>query len=33
MLFKCYYHLHPMKEFEVECAEKTLDEDLNLDIF
>ncbi len=33
MLFKCYYHLHPMVEFKRDVVEQKVEEDKSLDIF
>jgi hypothetical protein len=33
MLLKCYHYLHPTIEFEIECANQTIDVDSNLNIF
>jgi hypothetical protein len=33
MLFKCYYHLHPLVESERGVVDPRLEEDMSLDIF
>jgi hypothetical protein len=33
MLFKCYYHLHPLVEFERGVVDQRVGEDMNFDIF
>ncbi len=33
MLLKCYYHLHPLLEFEKGVVDQRVEEDKNLDIF
>ncbi len=31
MLMKCYYHLHPLIEFDIDFADQKVDDDNNLD--
>jgi hypothetical protein len=33
MLLKCYYHLHPLVEFERGVVDQKVAEDMSLDIF
>ncbi len=33
MFMKCYYHLHPLVEFEKGVVDERLEEDMSLDIF
>ncbi len=33
MFFKCYYHLHPLTEFEKDVIDQRFEKDNNLDIF
>jgi hypothetical protein len=33
MLLKCYYHLHPLVEFERGVVNQRVEEDMSLDIF
>jgi len=33
MLLKCYYHLHPLVEFERGVVDQRVEEDMSLDIF
>jgi hypothetical protein len=33
MLLKCYYHLHPLVEFERGVVDQKVEEDMSLDIF
>jgi hypothetical protein len=33
MLLKCYYHLHPLVEFETGVVDERVEEDRSLDIF
>jgi hypothetical protein len=33
MLLKCYYHLHPLVEYERGVVDQKVEEDMNLDIF
>ncbi len=33
MLFKCYYHLDPLVEFERSVVDKKVEEDKSVDIF
>ncbi len=33
MLFKCYYHLHPLVESERGVVDQRVEEDMSLDIF
>ncbi len=33
MLFKCYYHLHPLVEFERGVVDQRVEEDMIFDIF
>jgi len=33
MLFKCYYHLHPLVEFERGVVDQRVEKDMSLDIF
>jgi hypothetical protein len=33
MLIKCYYHLHPLVEFEKGVVDQKVEEDMSLDIF
>jgi hypothetical protein len=33
MLFKCYYHLHPLVEIERRVVDQKVQEDKSLDIF
>jgi hypothetical protein len=33
MLFKCYYHLHPLVEYERGVVNQKIEEDRSMDIF